>query len=57
MIESFYKVNIKGDIKELVSAVDESTYATRFEQFMYKEIIVNEDNQNLNANKDLLIEE
>ena len=41
-IESFFKTDIKGNRRELVSAVSPDLYAQRFIKFMYKEVIVNE---------------
>lgn len=41
-LECFYKVDIKGDKKELISAVDSKTYSKRFFKFIKKEIIINE---------------
>ena len=41
--ESLYKVNIKNNKAEHVSAVNPNLYASRFVNFMSKEVIVNED--------------
>jgi hypothetical protein len=43
-IECFYKVNIKGNKKEFISAIDSNIYSKRFLKFIKKEVIINETN-------------
>ena len=42
--ECFYKVYIKGNKKELISAIDSNLYSKRFLKFIKKEVIINEKN-------------
>jgi len=41
-LESYYKVNFKNNKKELVSCVPPELYASRFYNFLVKEVIINE---------------
>lgn len=42
-LESFFKINVKGNKAELVSAIDPQVYGERFRKFMKKTVIINED--------------